>query len=93
MILGSYYLTHPGVQERNTYAEKGDGKVFTNLDEMLMAYQTGVVGIHAKVKVRMYKNDQDSGKLVESTAVSYTHLDVYKRQELCILIQQDHSFL
>ena len=67
MILGSYYLTHPGVEERNTYAEKGDGKVFTNLDEMLMAYQTGVVGIHAKVKVRMYKNDQDSGKLVEST--------------------------
>ena len=67
MILGSYYLTHPGVEERNAYAEKGDGKVFTNLDEMLMAYQTGVVGIHAKVKVRMYKNDQDSGKLVEST--------------------------
>ena len=25
MILGSYYLTHPGVEERNTYAEKGDG--------------------------------------------------------------------
>lgn len=67
MILGSYYLTHPGVEERNTYAEKGDGKVFTNLDEMLMAYQTGVVGIHAKVKVRMYKDDEDTGKLVEST--------------------------
>lgn len=67
MILGSYYLTHPGVEERNTYAEKGDGKIFTNLDEMLMAYQTGVVGIHAKVKVRMYKDDEDSGKLVEST--------------------------
>ena len=67
MILGSYYLTHPGVEERNTYAEKGDGKVFTDLDEMLMAYQTGVVGIHAKVKVRMYKDDDDAGKLVEST--------------------------
>lgn len=67
MILGSYYLTHPGVEARNTYAEKGDGKVFTNLDEMLMAYQTGVVGIHAKVKVRMYKDDEDTGKLVEST--------------------------
>src|SRR5574344_461898 len=51
MILGSYYLTHPGVEERNTYAEAGDGKVFTDLDEMLMAYQTGAVGIHAKVKV------------------------------------------
>ena len=31
MILGSYYLTHPGVDDRSTYAEKGDGKVFTNL--------------------------------------------------------------
>ena len=67
MILGSYYLTHPGVKERNTYAEKGDGKVFTDLDEMLMAYQNGVVGIHAKVKVRMYKDGDDRGKLVEST--------------------------
>ncbi len=67
MILGSYYLTHPGVDDRSTYAEKGDGKVFTNLDEMLMAYQTGVVGIHAKVKVRMYKDKGDRGKLVEST--------------------------
>ena len=66
MILGSYYLTHPGVEERNTYAEKGDGKVFTNLDEMLMAYQTGAVGIHAKVKVRMYTGPMDPGKLVES---------------------------
>ena len=67
MILGSYYLTHPGVPERNTYAEKGDGKVFTDLDEMLMAYQTGVVGIHARVKVRMYKDGDPDGKLVEST--------------------------
>lgn len=67
MILGSYYLTHPGVDDRSTYAEKGDGKVFTNLDEMLMAYQTGVIGIHAKVKVRMYKDKEDRGKLVEST--------------------------
>ncbi len=68
MILGSYYLTHPGVDGRNTYAEKGDGKVFTDLDEMLMAYQTGVVGIHARVKVRMYKDEADTvGRLVEST--------------------------
>ena len=48
--------------------EKGDGKVFTDLDEMLMAYQDGVVGIHAKVKVRMYLDENDKrGHLVEST--------------------------
>ena len=67
MILGSYYLTHPGVEERNTYAEKGDNKVFTDLDEMLMAYQNGVVGIHAKVKVRMFLDGDKEGRLVEST--------------------------
>ncbi len=68
MILGAYYLTHPGVEERNTYAEKGDGKIFTDFDEMLMAYNNGVVGIHAKVKVRMYNGSDDKrGKLIEST--------------------------
>ena len=67
MILGSYYLTHPGVEERNTSAEKGDGKIFTDFDEMLMAYRNGVVGLHAKVKVRMFLEGDERGKLVEST--------------------------
>ena len=93
MILGSYYLTHPGVcfkidengkrqeridefkdEEKNRaegferVPEKGDGKVFTDMAEMLMAYQTGVVAIHAKVKVRMYLDENDkTGQLVEST--------------------------
>ena len=70
MILGSYYLTHPGQEEgkRTSAAEKGDGKVFTDLSEMLMAYQTGMVGLHARVKVRMYADENDTrGKLVEST--------------------------
>ena len=67
MILGSYYLTHPGYEERNTYAEVGDGKVFTDLDEMLMAYQNGAVGIHANVKVRMFKDGDERGQLVQST--------------------------
>jgi len=99
MILGSYYLTQPGVcakKEENgklservdefegkkgkealaknraegfeRVPEKGDGKVFTDIDEMLMAYQTGAVAIHAKVKVRVYLNENDKeGRLVEST--------------------------
>ncbi len=70
MILGSYYLTHPGQEEgkRNSDAEKGDGKVFTDMAEMLMAYQTHMVGLHARVKVRMYAGEDDErGKLVEST--------------------------
>src|SRR5665648_467541 len=67
MILGSYYLTHLGSEKRDTEADKGDGKVFTNIDEMLMAYQTKVVGLHAKVKVRRYVDGDVRGKLVEST--------------------------
>ncbi len=67
MILGSYYLTHPGVEERNTPAEKGDGKIFTDFDEMLMAYRNGVVGLHARVKVRRYIEGDTRGKLIEST--------------------------
>ncbi|MDD5986987.1 MAG: DNA-directed RNA polymerase subunit beta' [Eubacteriales bacterium] len=68
MILGSYYLTHPGSDERNTPAEKGDGKIFSDLNEMLMAYQDGIVGIHARVKVRVYAGEDDKrGHLVEST--------------------------
>ena len=67
MILGSYYLTHPGTEERDRPAEKGDGKSFADYDEMIMAYNAGVVGIHAKVKVRRYAYEGDPGKLVEST--------------------------
>ena len=46
MVLGSYYLTI----DRGT--EKGAGKVFRNEDEALMAYDEGVIGIHAPIKVR-----------------------------------------
>ena len=67
MILGSYYLTHPGSDERNTYAEVGEGKVFTDYDEMFMAYLDHVVGIHARVKVRVTHGENDRGQIVEST--------------------------
>ncbi|MDD2483842.1 MAG: DNA-directed RNA polymerase subunit beta' [Eubacteriales bacterium] len=70
MVLGSYYLTHPGLAEgeRTTAGEKGDGKIFADFDEMLMAYRNGVVGLHAKVKVKRHLDENDQrGKLVEST--------------------------
>ncbi len=68
MILGSYYLTHEGLDDRTAEYTKGDGKIFGSFSEMLMAYQSHVVGIHAKVKVRMHNGKEDKrGKLVEST--------------------------
>ncbi len=47
MVLGSYYLTI--VKED----EIGAGKVFRDKDEALMAYENGVVGLHAPIKVRV----------------------------------------
>ncbi len=48
MVLGSYYLTF-------TRDEKGAGKAFISPDEAIMAYQSGDVGMHAPIKVRMRK--------------------------------------
>lgn len=67
MILGCYYLTHPGTEDRSQDADKGDGKCFADMDELMMAYQAKVVGIHARVKVRVKLNEDDPGRLVEST--------------------------
>ena len=61
MVLGSYYLT---IEEDGV---KGEGMIFSNFNEMLMAYQTKAVNLHARVKVRMKKNKKDTGHLVEST--------------------------
>jgi DNA-directed RNA polymerase subunit beta' len=48
--------------------EKGDGKVFTDYDEMLMAYREGAVSIHAKVFVRRFADENDTrGRLIDST--------------------------
>ena len=67
MILGSYYLTNEGSVDRTSKLDRGDGKIFCDDAEMLMAYQNGVIGIHAKVKVLRKLGPDDPGKLVEST--------------------------
>ena len=63
MVLGSYYLTmlKPG--------EPGEGKVFRDPSEALMAYDSGVVGLHATVKVRVTKeiDGRKVTRLIETT--------------------------
>ena len=49
MILGSYYLTLEKPEEI------GNGKVFRDIDEAMMAYDEGDVGLHAPIKIRMTK--------------------------------------
>ena len=63
MILGSYYLTmeKPG--------EPGEGKSFKDFDEAIMAYENGVIGIHAKINVRVTKEIDGvmKSKIIETT--------------------------
>ncbi len=47
MVLGSYYLT----MEKD--GEPGEGRVFQDFNEAMMAYTNGQLGIHAKIKVRV----------------------------------------
>ena len=46
MVLGSYYLT------LDKDGEPGEGKIFRDCDEAMMAYDAKVVSLHAKIKVR-----------------------------------------
>ena len=63
MILGSYYLT---MEEDG---EPGEGTYFKDVEEALLAYQNGDLGLHAKVYIRMYKkiNGELKSKKVETT--------------------------
>jgi len=49
MLYGIYYLTV------ELAGEKGEGKSFADVDEAIMAYQTGNVSLHSKVWVRVQK--------------------------------------
>ncbi|MFH0872576.1 MAG: DNA-directed RNA polymerase subunit beta' [bacterium] len=55
IVLGCYYLT------KFRLGEKGEGKVFSDIDEVRAAYDSEEIGLLAKVKVRM------GGGLVETT--------------------------
>ena len=63
MILGSYYLT---MEEDG---EPGEGMYFKDVEEALLAYQNGDLGLHAKVFIRMYKNinGEVKSKKIETT--------------------------
>ena len=63
MILGSYYLT----MEKDD--EPGNGKVFRDVNEAIMAYDEGDIGLHSTIKIRMTKevNGEMVTKLVPTT--------------------------
>ena len=60
MVLGSYYLTLVKTEE------PGANKVFRDADEAIMAYNDGVVGLHAPIRVRR-TDENGNSKLVWCT--------------------------
>ena len=68
VVLGLYYMT------RSTVNGKGEGMVFSNVDEARRAYENGFAALQARVKVRvpMHQTDEDgetasSIQLVDTT--------------------------
>ena len=55
MVLGCYYLTKP------CPGQKGEGRVFANPGEVVIAHDAGELGLQAPIKVRI------DGKMVETT--------------------------
>ncbi len=55
IVLGLYYMSliRP--------FSPGEGKIFSDTDEVILAYEAGVISLHSKIKVRM------NGKLVETS--------------------------
>ncbi|MEM5781155.1 MAG: DNA-directed RNA polymerase subunit beta', partial [Lawsonibacter sp.] len=72
MVLGAYYLTY--VKD-----EEGTGHRFADEDEAMLAYDSGVVTLHAPIKVRMYREvdgvtkhrlvDTTVGRLIYNEAI------------------------
>ncbi len=63
MVLGSYYLT------LKDDTEIGTGKVFDGVDEAVLAYTNGAVGLHAPIKVRVTKtvNGKEITGIIDAT--------------------------
>ncbi|WP_420004060.1 DNA-directed RNA polymerase subunit beta' [Arenibacterium sp. LLYu02] len=59
MILGLYYLT---LQREGM---KGEGMVFSNLDEVQHALDSGTVHLHSKVTVRMSQIDEEGNEVFQ----------------------------
>ena len=68
MVLGLYYITK-GKKTTPTETIKGEGKIFYNMDEVLIAYNEGRVDLHAhiKVKTNVRENKEFKKKIIDTT--------------------------
>ncbi|HIV17439.1 MAG TPA: DNA-directed RNA polymerase subunit beta' [Candidatus Alectryocaccobium stercorigallinarum] len=59
MVLGIYYLT----QERP--GDKGEGSIFKNINEAILAYENGYITLQAKIKTRVTKTLEDGRSVTD----------------------------
>ncbi len=70
MVLGVYYLTMMDKRDH-----KGDGRVFADIDEALLAYELGQVDVHSNIKIQMTtwydtegsRLDEPEKRIIETT--------------------------
>ncbi|KPK87117.1 DNA-directed RNA polymerase subunit beta' [bacterium SM23_31] len=55
IVLGCYYLT------KIRHGDKGEGKLFSNQNEVLIAFDAGKIGLHAQISVRI------DGSIIKTT--------------------------
>ncbi len=86
MVLGSYYLTLVKADENGT------NKIFRDKNEAIMAYNDGVVGLHAPIRVRM-TNENGESRLVWCT-VGFIIFNESIPQDLGFVNREDpeHTF-
>ena len=77
MVLGCYYLT-----AENEKATKGKDRYFSNMEDVLLAYEQGLVDLHAYIWVR-FEGEMDGAQadkevLEEKTAADGSVTKVYK---------------
>ena len=64
VVLGVYWMTRERINDR------GEGMIFSDIKEVFRAYQSGHVGLQARVKVRISQELPDeSGELVKMTEI------------------------
>ena len=80
MVLGSYYLT------LDKDGEMGEGKVFKDFDEAILAYESKTVSLHAKIKVR--RTMEIDGKMVSKLVNTTVGRMIFNRP-----IPQDLGFV
>jgi DNA-directed RNA polymerase subunit beta' len=75
MVLGCYYLTQP------KDGDKGEGMTFFGPDEVRTALDSGEVGLHARIKVRVADETAPQGyKLLETTVGRVVFSEIMPRQ-------------